>query len=289
MQIRTVLCPVDFSSLDPVEIDAAVEVCRTLGARLIVLHDLASAHPAFARAWDWDRTRQGHEPGQREAERRLRAMVERAGREVRAEGMITVGSVGTVVFAVAQQMGADLIVLGSHGPSTPDHASLTDRIVDASPCPVLTLAEHPGMPPFRLRTDAPGGAPPTVVVPTDLTRGSAPVVAYACALARLVPLRLDIVHVLDPGPASQDAQRRARAALDALVPPDLVDAVSARVRVGPATAVILEHVAAVGPVFTLVGEHARGLLRRSFTHDTTRDLVHRIECPVWVVPRTASA
>jgi hypothetical protein len=52
VQIRTVLCPIDFSTLDPAEIDVALEVCRTFGARLVLHHNLAGAVPGFSRSWE---------------------------------------------------------------------------------------------------------------------------------------------------------------------------------------------------------------------------------------------
>jgi nucleotide-binding universal stress UspA family protein len=38
-----------------------------------------------------------------------------------------------------------------------------------------------------------------------------------------------------------------------------------------------------------MGAHARGLLRRIFTRDTSRELLHKAPCPVWFVPEIAAA
>ncbi|MGH7895282.1 MAG: universal stress protein, partial [Candidatus Binatia bacterium] len=282
MRIRTVLCPIDFSTLDPAEIGVGLEVCRAFGARLVLHHNVAAAEPGFSRAWEWEKTHYGEADRQPEAERHLRTLVERIGREVRAEGLVTSGPVGAVVLSLAEQLEADLVVLGSHGWSTQDHASVTERLVDESPCPVLTFDGRAGRPAFRLRTQS--GKPLPVVVPTDLTPGSAAAVGYACGLARALPLRLDLLHVIDPAHCGRDAQRNAHAALDAMVPPDLVGRVSSHVRTGPAATAIIEYVAESVPAFAVLGEHARGLLRRVLTRDTTREVVHRVGCPVWVVP-----
>jgi len=284
MQIRTVLCPIDFSTLDPAEVDMAIEVCRTFGARLVVHHNFAAAEPGFSRAWEWEKAHQPTSRAQPEAERRLRSVVERAKRDVAAEGLMTVGPVGPVVLALAEDLRADLLVLGSHGWSTQDHASVTERVVRESPCPVLTFQERVDRPGFRLRREREQDPPWRVVLPTDLTSASAAAVAYGFALARKLPLQLDLLHVIDPGHLERQRQQAARDALEALVPPDLAGTVATHVRGGPAAAGIVEHVAAVQPMFTILGEHAHGLVRRLLTRDTTCQVMHRVECPVWVVP-----
>jgi nucleotide-binding universal stress UspA family protein len=38
-----------------------------------------------------------------------------------------------------------------------------------------------------------------------------------------------------------------------------------------------------------MGAHARGLLRRIFTADTSLALLHSAPCPVWFVPETRAA
>ena len=75
---------------------------------------------------------------------------------------------GLIVLSLAERIPADLIVIGSHGWSTEEHASITERIIAGAPCPVLSL--HEGgewTEPLRLVTV--GGAPPRVVVPTDFS------------------------------------------------------------------------------------------------------------------------
>jgi hypothetical protein len=62
-------------------------------------------------------------------------------RDVWAEGVVSVGSVVGALLALAEELHADLIVLGSHGWSTETHASVTERIIAEAPRPVLTFNE----------------------------------------------------------------------------------------------------------------------------------------------------
>jgi nucleotide-binding universal stress UspA family protein len=280
MRIATVLCPIDFSGLDRLEIDVALEVCRAFGAKLVLHHNMETTEPGFSRAWEWHKAHASTAPS---ADRRLQALLDELGKEVPAEGAITSGLIGQAVTTLAGRIGADLIVLGSHGWSTQDHASVTERLVDDSPCPVLTFQEGAtDVGRFRLRSEA-GEPPVRVLVPTDLTRDSSAAVGYACNLARRLPLRLDLLHVLTSDQSDRAAEG-AQAAIDSHVPPDLVDRVSAHVRLGPAAETIVEYADETTPMFLVLGEHAHGFVRRLLTRDTTRAVVHEVRCPVWVIP-----
>jgi nucleotide-binding universal stress UspA family protein len=284
MQIRTVLCPIDFTDVASREIDVAVEVCCTFGARLVLHHNVAAVGAGFARAWDWDATHRASEPSLPAAERRMQEILSTVGHRVAAEAVVTAGPLATIVLALAEHLPADLVVLGSHGWSTADHASVTERVVERAPCPVLTFQEG-GEGPSAFRLRAPEGGPPLrVLVPTDLSSGSAAAVAHACDLARTLGLRVDVLHV------APDASRAARAAdgLAAAIPAEARHLVEVHLRSGAPADEILAHIRETAPAFAIVGTHARGFMRRLFTHDTARELIHRSRCPVWVVPDRAA-
>jgi nucleotide-binding universal stress UspA family protein len=94
------------------------------------------------------------------------------------------------------------------------------------------------------------------------------------------------MHLLHAVPRrSRDAESAARSRLAALQPADVNGRVDVHVTVGDAAEAIFAHLAAVQPAFAVLGEHARALVRRVFTRDTARRVVHGASCPVWVVPQ----
>jgi universal stress protein A len=285
MRVRTILCPIDFSDLSARETNVAVEVAREFGARLVLHHDCAAIPPGLAREWDWEATRRENH-SEAEAERRMQAALNALPRDVCAEGVVSTGPVTGALLALAGELPADLIVVGSHGWSTDTHASITERVIAEAPCPVLTLNEvaaSTGQ--FRLRAPV-GEERPIVVVPTDFSSTASHAVQYAWALARALPIRIHLLHALaTPAPGAASA---ARARLTALPPIDVSVPVEVHVTIGDATEAILAHLAAVKPAFAVLGEHARALLRRTFTRDTARRIVHGARCPVWVVPQRAA-
>jgi nucleotide-binding universal stress UspA family protein len=308
MEIETVLCPIDFSSLSDYELALATEVCETFGARLVLHHNLAAAGPGFAKAWEWEAAH--HRPldvsakGERDeteegrARRLMAEILERLPDSVQAEARISRGPVGLVLLYLIEEIDADLVILGSHGWTSEEHVSLCERLIESAPCPVLTFQEGRGEHAFRLR---PGkGEPPGILVPTDFSESAAAALAFACDLARRASLRLHLLHVesarpaavpVDPSQgvgmgaaANGSAERRLRE----LLPGDLAERASCRVASGSVAAEILKVAVGLDAELIVMGEHARGFFRRYFTRDTAREMLHRARCPVWYVPPMAA-
>jgi universal stress protein A len=301
LQIRTVLCPVDFSALNTRELDLAVEICRSFGARLILHHNVGNAPLGASASWMWHQEhRNGYTPEDL-ASAHLREMLAALPPEVHPEARLTNGLAAPAILQAEDQVGADLVVLATHGASTEDHASVTEQIVERSHCPVLVL--HDGLEPALHL--APAGADALdVLVPTDLSPSGERAVAYACELARMLPLRLHLLHVLIPrrsvrvetgvsmGPPQIHPEERddeIRQRLAALVPEDLDQRTSIYVELGDPAEKIVEVSYRLGVSCIVMGAHARSLLRRIFTHDTSRELLHKATCPVWFVPETQAA
>ncbi len=312
MQIETVLCPIDFSSLSDYELQLAVEVCETFGARLVLHHNLAATGPGFAKAWEWEETHQpssGETPGGEQAageisddaeetvaRRRMAQVLERIPGSVTSEARISRGPVGLVLLYLIEEIEADLVVLGSHGWSSEEHASLTERIIESAPCAVLTFQEGRGEHEFRLGS-ATGGAPPAVLVPTDFSDSAAAAVAYAFDLAQTASLELHLLHVQTAKPqmvpvdhtevvdtAEAAAAGRIEQRLWELVPGDMAIRVQCHVASGSVGNEILTAAERLDAEMIVMGEHAPGFFRRYFTHDTAREMLHRARCPVWYVP-----
>lgn len=285
-KIKVVLCPTDFTDVSRGELTLAVDVCEAFGARLVLHHNLSAAPPGLTRAWEWNELhRDDGQISGPEAERRLRTLMAELPKTIALEASVSRGPVATVLLEMAKQLPADLMVLGSHGCSSEDHASLTERMIDACPCAVLTIHEGAQLQHFRLST-APGGSPTRVLVPTDLSPVAARVVDYAVELARVAPLHLHMLHVLPPG-SSQAAIDRARRKMEALAAASPAVRLTHHVELGEPVETIVRFSTEMGAGFVVMGEHSRGLLLRLFIRDTARAVLQRACCPVWFVPASA--
>ncbi len=299
MQIQTVLCPIDFSTLSDFELELAVEVCAAFGARLVLHHNLSAAAPGLHKAWEWEEAHQ-HKPQEvtePEAREHMREILERIPAGIQAEARISRGPVGLVLLYLIDEIAADLVILGSHGWSSEEHTSLSERIISSAPCPVLTIQEGRGEArTLRLRP-AEGEAAAKVLVPTDFSDSAGAAVAYALELARKAPVEVHLLHVqsgvktpsvpvdhTQAGPGVRNPVAETLHRLERLVPADLAERVACHVEVGLPADGILEEARKLDAGLIVMGEHARSFFRRFFTHDTSREMLHRAGCPVWFVP-----
>jgi nucleotide-binding universal stress UspA family protein len=295
-QIRTILCPVDLSPFSRRELELAVELARAFGSRLVVQHNLPATGFGMAKEWEW---KQAHPSAGDDgsAEERLKQLVSHVPADVPVESLLSTGPLSIGVARLAEELPADLVLLGCHGCSTEEHASLTEDLLGRCNAPILALREsedaacslHLGE--GRLR-------PLRLLVPTDFSDGAQEAVRYAYGLAEMLPAEVHLLHAIggspspirtsDPvGPAvayRDAAKAEAEARLEALVPRAMRERVVLHLKFGTADDAILRAAEEVDPDVIVMGEHARDLVRRFFTRDTARRVLHRSACPVWFVP-----
>ena len=290
MLIRTVLCPLDFSALSIAEVQLATDLCRAFGAKLVVHHNLTDAGPGVAMGWMWQQDRRGITP-ELLAEQRLRELLEELPAELEPRAVLTRGVAASSILAVQQQVHADLVLLATHGASSEDHASVTENVVASCACPVLALHESTSEGwSWTLPPSAEG--PWTVLVPTDLSAESRACVHFAGALAAKWPLHLHLLHVVATewtGPTARRREEEVYARLRALLPTDTERTGRCHLRFGDPSTQIAQAAEVLGAQAIVMGAHARGLLRGFLTADTSRQVLQRTQCPIWVVPSSWAA
>ncbi len=282
-EIRTVLCPVDLTQLSPIAVRTATELCRRFDAKLVLHHNLGQRPPDFlSNRWMWSEECEADEQKKAALESELLTkLVADVPEDVRHEGRISRGPVEDAVLFLARELPADLVVMGSHGPSKPDHRSLTEKIIIRSPCPTLTIGEvH-----FRKALFSPeasageDGGP--ILVPVDFSKHSAAAVAAGLELAEILGTEVVLLHVPKPRGAARRAEA-ARARLAELVPGG--KRAEIRVDAGVPPRRILACAGEIGAGLIVMPAHGKGPLRRFLFGATTFEILHGAECPVWFVP-----
>jgi len=297
MTIRTVLCPVDFTPLSDAGLDTAVRICRQFGARLVLEHNLDPAPPPWMGvSWMWSESHEAElERKAAHAEKRLKEILDELPRELKREAKLTRGPVVQWLLLVAKQVEADLIVMGSHGWSTPDHASVTEQIILEAPCPVLAV-QGGGAVEGLFERGRSGAKPFRALVPIEPSEHGLSVAEHAMRMAEELPLRLVFLSIAASDPEAIPLEMPAPA------PPDL-GAFEARVRellperlagrvefveaAGRPSEEILECCERVAPSLVLMGCHAHRGLKKIFSRPTSREILHRSRCPVWFVSPAA--
>jgi nucleotide-binding universal stress UspA family protein len=143
--VRVILVPIDFSPHSDAALDRAVDFAKAFGAKIHLLHSYAvpvqGVMPYDFAVPDgvWDGIR-------KVAEDKL----EEFRQNVASEGLEASSEVSPVmpseaILAVSREIGADLIVMGTHGHTGLKHAllgSVAERTIRLAPCSVLTVKEE---------------------------------------------------------------------------------------------------------------------------------------------------
>jgi universal stress protein A len=145
--LHRILVPIDFSDCSTRALDYAVGLAEKFGASLILLHVVEpTVYPEnyllLPQAME-----EIHQSLVQAARERLATLVKkRSSARPRVEFLVRLGHAHSEISDTAQAMGADLIVVGTHGRSGLKQALLggtAERVVRQAPCPVLTV-RHTG-------------------------------------------------------------------------------------------------------------------------------------------------
>jgi nucleotide-binding universal stress UspA family protein len=144
---KTILCPLDFSDSSMRALEYALSLAKEGHARVILLHVLLPLLEQIA-SGDFDKTARYSLPEylqsfERVAMKRLKAAVPPDARAwCTPEERVASGKPYRAIIQVAEETGADLIVMGVHGEGVLDRwlsGSTTHHVVREVACPVLTL------------------------------------------------------------------------------------------------------------------------------------------------------
>ncbi len=290
-----VLCPIDFSDTSRRALRHATVLAAWYGARVTVLHVMPPEgeipmaaglgegpvvlpvpdHAAVADHLARDAAAAGADPARLSCE-------------------VASGQPHRVVLDRIAALGADLLVLGTHGRSGFERlflGSVTEKLLRTSPCPVLTVP--------------PGAHDPAAVVafrqvlcPIDFSPSSVRAFTLAVDLARQSGGAVTALHAIeyvDPREPCEheDPQVRAsRARLIAHFRERLHQHVAAEAGAGAVHEVltvnrayreILDRAAALPADLIVMGAQGHGGLELMFYGSTTQHVVRRATCPVLTV------
>jgi len=195
--IRRILCPIDFSEPSRHAFDHAVAIARAFGATVTALHAvppvpppiaaIESLYPAIALAAVDDLA---------EFRRDVDAFVAPENGGVPVESVAVGGYAAQEIVEMAQQLPADLLVMGTHGRSGFDRlvmGSVTEKVLRWAPCPVLTVPPRvPDAVPFAPALFS------RILCAVDFTPSSLKALEYAGSLVGKSTARLRLVHVHEP-------------------------------------------------------------------------------------------
>lgn len=212
--LRTILVPTDFSLPATEALRRAEQFASHAGARLILLHafdntdfmddglsDLGSMGPLA----------QYRAQARLVAAKELEALASAArARGLEVETRFCLGHPARLITATAAEVGADLIVLSTHGRTGWKRlvlGSVAESVVRFAPCPVYSLHAHPDSSaevsaiPSTTPANTLAGAPlrlRRLLVATDFSAAAAKALPWAEKLARESGAIVTLLHVFSP-------------------------------------------------------------------------------------------
>ena len=293
IEIRSILCPIDFSETSRHALEHALAIARWYDSEIVALHvvDLPLLPPLpILSAAVGDPVVVQEQDHRRRAEEALHAWLEPHRPGVRADVLIGQGRPAAIVLDTARSRQSDLIVMGTHGLGGFERfmlGSVTEKVLRRATCPVMTV-------PPASQTAA--RVPYTrLVCPVDFSDSSTAALQFAFSMAKEADASLTILHVFewppDDDPLTQrfdvPAYRRAleeeaRGRLEALVPDEVKVwcRPSTKVAHGKPYREILQVAEGEGADLIVIGVHGRNALDLAVFGSTTNQVVRRASCPV---------
>ena len=299
IDIRRILCPIDFSDCSRRALDHAVAIAKWYEATITLVHvspivPLAAYAPGSGVVPSANLS-----PEEREA--LLTSMKQFAAAEaspnIRFDYILGEGGTAAQILNAAETLASDLVVIGTHGRSGFERlmlGSVTEKVLRKSTCPVLSVPRH--------STDA-VPVPPLfrhILCAVDFSECSIHALEYAMSLAEEAGGSLTVLHVIDVGPEIPDihglmvggvpdvrefiarVDARARVRLKELVPDSVRTSchVETMVVEGRSYREVLRVAGDQASDVIVLGVHGRGPVDRLFFGSTAQQVVREATCPV---------
>lgn len=270
LQIRHVLAAVDFDATAPATLTHAAAWARHFDAALSVLHTVATASDLSPEVAD--------------APAELDALIATHVPEgVATTPLVREGTAGGAIADFAAAVGADLLVMGSHGRGPVGRwflGSVAADVLHRVDVPVL-LVKSPGA--FVVSG--------TIAVAVDLSEASDAVLGYAARLADDAGAALHLVHALPIGDHAspghvvmrETATSELEALRDRLIPAGVQTTWSVAMRMEAPARAIANDADEAGAVLLVVGAHGETGLTRRMLGNITQRVLHETGLPVLVV------
>lgn len=294
VRLSSILCPVDLSDCSRHALEHALALARSYHARLTVMEVSwplipPVAYAAAAGVFPAPMTMAGDVDELREGLRRFAAHGVEAGVEMDLQ--VREGAVVPTILEEAHRVGADLIVMGTHGRSGFDRlllGSVTEKVLRKAECAVMTV-------PPADQTEAPARTHRTIVCAVDFSRLAARAVDYALSLAQELQARLVLVHAIEwpperPMSSAEDRQIGALRIdalrqLHALVPDEARAWCETEdiATLGRAHEEIVRIARERDADLIVLGVHGRSALNVALFGSTANQVVRHATCPVLTV------
>ena len=293
IEIKRILCPIDFSDYSARALEFAVRLAAWYSAVLHVVHVMPPLPPSTVSALG--------EESRQLALKNLALSVNgcwRADVAIEQELSESSDAAGRILER-AETLDVDLIVSGSHGRTGLKRVllgSVVESLLHRSRRPVLVVPGH-----LATHLRARPADFSRVLCAVDFSAASLSGLAYALSIAEEADAQLTLVNVIEKPPELEhsplepdfdilryhaDAEAKLLTKLRALIPDTAGDYCTVRTAVleGSASREVLRLALVQDVDLIVIGVHGRNALDLAMFGSNSKDVVVKAQCPVLVVP-----
>lgn len=301
MQLRTILCAVDLSSLSQTAMHYAVNLARRYRSRLLVFHAVYSAQDQIYATTLFER---GVE--QTEMVRRARGTIASLmrGFEYPWEPLVRSGEPIATVARIAEEMDVDLVIAASRGLTGVKRVllgQLLERLARTMQRPLLIVREQPEVSIDNIHTRP--ISLKRILAGCSLKEDCVPVFRHAADLARDWDAILEVVHAMESpidgtaeeaaegpyGDVQRDLEARLRDRLISFAPEEASGSVQLNAAVLPGLPgeVLLSWCCRTPTDLVVVGVRHHSRIEKVILGSTTESMLRHAPCSVLTVPARA--
>ncbi len=292
LEIKLILCPIDFSEFSVTAYRHAVSLAKHYRARLVAQHIVELwKYPSVSFVVSAELYDEYSQELREKAKEQLQEFVKNYTHdESQPELMVDVGIAADSILSFAQAQRTDFIVMGTHGRRGYDRlmlGSATDRVMRRAPCPVLAVNRPP-------RDSMAAGKGQSyvhhlsrILFCADFSEQSERALKSAISATEEYDAEFTLLHVLEevPTPAkTEGAIATATEQLDNLIPQEGRNALKIKtaVRIGKPYQQIIDFALEMQIDMVTMGVRGRGALDLAVFGSTTYRVIQLGPCPVLV-------
>jgi nucleotide-binding universal stress UspA family protein len=294
LEIKLIVCPIDFSEFSIRAYQYALSLAEHYRAKLVAHHIVELWRYPYAEyvaaQGNYAEFCRALREGGRE---KLQEFVKNHTHDqIEPELAVHEGTAPDSILSFAQERKTDLIVMGTHGRRGYDRmvlGSVTNRVMRTAPCPVVAICKPPH------ESTAAGEERHRVhhlhriLFCTDFSENSERALNYAISATAEYNSELTLLHVLEGTPTSskmEEAIATTTQQLDKLIPEEgrKTLKIKTAVRIGKPYQEIIQLALEAQIDLVVLGVHGRGALDLAVFGSTTNRVLQLGPCPVLAVP-----
>jgi nucleotide-binding universal stress UspA family protein len=283
VQIRKILCPVDFFPPSEAALWYAASLAKNYGAGLHVVHVIPPVSSFMASAAE---TGELVKSAHHESDVQLAKMAN----ELNASGVnasveVRFGEIDREILNAIDEYDANLVVAGTHGRRGFQHwllGSVCEHLLRRVPVPILTVRQGKGV------TGFPGLK--RILIAIDFSPGSTETASWGASIAQQFQAGITLLHVSDfvmgdvPDQYRSSLLQGIRLEMENLVPAEASREITTSIEFGIPFQLILNVAESTKADMIVLGTHGKSTLDRMLVGTTAERVIRGAPCPVLAIP-----